>query len=191
MDIRENRFLEPEGGSIMGWAVRWLVFWLIAGVAIYLVVANRGLLMPGAAWVKPAESVATVQEPKSASDPAANSLILRAGRDGHVYAQVAVDGVPIRMVVDTGATQVVLTLRDAQAVGFSANSLIFSGQSGTANGVTRYAPIELREVRIGQLEIDDVHAAVVEHLDVSLLGQTFLSRLDSYQMHDGVLTLTW
>lgn len=53
------------------------------------------------------------------------------------------------------------------------------------------APIVLREVRIGQLAIGDVPAAVLENLDMSLLGQSFLSRLKSYEMHDGKLTIAW
>jgi clan AA aspartic protease (TIGR02281 family) len=53
------------------------------------------------------------------------------------------------------------------------------------------APVTLREIRIGQLVIEDVNAIVLQNLNVSLLGQTFLNRLHSYQMQDGVLTLTW
>ena len=44
---------------------------------------------------------------------------------------------------------------------------------------------------MGKLEIDNVKAVVMPNLDVSLLGQSFLSRLQSYQMRDGALTLTW
>ena len=49
----------------------------------------------------------------------------------------------------------------------------------------------LREIRIGQLSIYDVRASVLEHLDVSLLGMSLLSRLQGYEMRDGKLTITW
>lgn len=194
-----NDFFEPEKGpSMIAWASRQLVLWLVGGLAVYVLFVNRGDFLAERQAAKPAaQTLAASVRP--ASDPSAqaagaivtNSLTLRAGRDGHVYSEVNVNGVPIRMVVDTGATDVVLTLRDAAAIGLSPGSLSFTGRSSTANGVTRVAPVTLREVRIGQLEIRDVRAAVVEHLDVSLLGQTFLRRLDSYAMRDGVLTMSW
>jgi aspartyl protease family protein len=194
-----NDFFEPEKGpSMIGWASRQLVLWLVGGLAVYALFVNRSGFLPEQQVAKPAAPALAASTRPSSEPPTraaaavvSNSLTLRAGRDGHVYSEVNVNGVPIRMVVDTGATEVVLTLRDAAAIGFSAGSLSFTGRSSTANGVTRVAPITLREVRIGQLEIRDVHAAVVEHLDVSLLGQTFLRRLDSYEMRDGVLTMSW
>jgi clan AA aspartic protease (TIGR02281 family) len=57
--------------------------------------------------------------------------------------------------------------------------------------VTKVATVKLREVRIGQFAVADVPAVVHENLHVSLLGQTFLKRLESYEMRDGVLTLNW
>ena len=174
---------------MLGWASKQLVLWVVAGLALYLLVANVGTVLTSPEAAKP-------ETPPSAPAPASgggfsNSLTLRAGRDGHVYTAVNVNGVPVRMIVDTGATDVVLTLHDAAAAGFAVGQLAFTGRSSTANGVTRVAPVILRTIRIGQLEIADVRAAVVEHLEVSLLGQAFLSRLESYQMRDGVLTLSW
>jgi predicted aspartyl protease len=49
----------------------------------------------------------------------------------------------------------------------------------------------LREIRIEQLAIDNVPGAVIENLDQSLLGMTFLHRLKSFQMREGVLTISW
>jgi len=185
-----NDFYEPDKGGMIGWASRQLVLWLVGGFFIYALVAKSGLLTPQDAAVTPgsaqASSAVTLVRPNSG-----NSLTLRAGPDGHVYTEAAVNGAPIRMIVDTGATDVVLTMADAAKAGFSAGQLSFSGRSKTANGVTRVAPVTLRDVRIGQLEIGDVRASVVEHLDISLLGQTFLRRLESYEMRDGVLTLNW
>ena len=53
------------------------------------------------------------------------------------------------------------------------------------------APVTLRELRIGQLSIYDVPAAVLEHLNISLLGVSFLNRVQSYEMRDGKLTISW
>ena len=53
------------------------------------------------------------------------------------------------------------------------------------------APVTLREIRIGQLSIYDVPASVLENLNISLLGMSFLTRLQSYEMRDGKLTISW
>jgi predicted aspartyl protease len=53
------------------------------------------------------------------------------------------------------------------------------------------APVMLREIRIDQLSVYDVPAAVLENLNISLLGMSFLVRLQSYEMRDGKLTITW
>ena len=57
--------------------------------------------------------------------------------------------------------------------------------------MARAAPVRLRRLRIHQLEVDGVDAAVVENLAISLLGQSFLTRIDGYEMRDGVLTLSY
>ena len=183
-------FLEPDrNGGVMGWALRQLAFWLVGGLAIYLIVARGGLLGlrddGGASQPTPAAAAA-----QKSSPALANSLILRAGRDGYVFVEATVDGTPLRMAFDTGATMVSLTQADAARMGI-AGGLAYTIPFATANGSTYGAAVTLRDIRIGQLEIADVKAVVMPNLNVSLLGQTFLSRLDSYQMRDGVLTLTW
>ena len=161
---------------------------LIGGLAIYLIIANRGLLSPhqDGGTVEPA--------PASVADKPAvaptNSLVLHARSDGYVVVDAAVNGTPLRMAFDTGAAVVSLTQADAARLGL-ASGLNYTIPFATANGRSYGAPVILREIRIGQLEIDDVKAVVMPNLNVSLLGQTFLNRLRSYQMHDGVLTLTW
>jgi aspartyl protease family protein len=184
--MRED-FLEPDrNGGLMGWALRQLIFWLVGGIAIYLIVVNRDLVVPHQdGGAPPPPSPAAVAEA-----PPSNSLILRAGRDGYVYVDASVDGTPVRMAFDTGASVVSLTKADAARLGIG-GGLSYTMPFATGNGRTYGAPVKLREIRIGQLEIDDVDAVVMPNLSVSLLGQTFLRRLDSYQMRDGVLTLTW
>jgi aspartyl protease family protein len=97
----------------------------------------------------------------------------------------------VRFLVDTGASFVALSPRDAAAAGLAGSALVYRGTAATANGPARVAPITLREVRIGQFAASDVAAVVMDNLPISLLGQSFLKRLDSYEMRDGVLTLYW
>jgi clan AA aspartic protease (TIGR02281 family) len=197
-------FLEPErGGGMVGWAIRQLVIWLVGGLAVYWLVANFAMLRPPAAAVAPQAATARVESPPADSPPAEtpvlgraapavlNTLALRARPDGHVVVNASVNGATIRFLVDTGATSVALTPADALRAGV-AGSLSYSKATSTANGVAKAAPVMLQQIRIGQLEVDNVDGMVMQaEGGISLLGQTFLSRLRSYTMHDGVLTLTW
>jgi aspartyl protease family protein len=103
----------------------------------------------------------------------------------------SVNGSPVHFLVDTGATLVALTPGDAAAVGFSRSNLVFNVRTNTANGIGHAASVTLREIRLGQFSAYDVPAVVMENLGTSLLGQSFLTRLDSYEMRDGALTLNW
>jgi len=102
-----------------------------------------------------------------------------------------INGAPIRVVVDTGASLVALTLENAQAAGINRSEMLFNRITRTANGATRFAPVALREIKIGQFSIENVPAAVIENLDQSLLGMSFLKRLKSFEFREGELTINW
>jgi aspartyl protease family protein len=119
------------------------------------------------------------------------TLVYRTDQRGHVALTAMVNGAPVRFLVDTGASRVTLTAEDARAAGFGPGELVFNQRSQTANGLTREAPVTLREIRIDRLSIDNVSAAVNENLTVSLLGMSFLKRLKSFEMRDGSLTISW
>jgi aspartyl protease family protein len=200
MDRHNNQFLEPQRGSgMMGWAVKQLLIWLIGGFVVYTLVANQQLLGSSTPDVRPVVRVDSAPadtatelplQPLGQQVQSVNTLTLRAQPDGYAYVHAAVNGADMVMAFDTGASAVSLTQADAIKAGVAGN-LNYSLSFGTANGRTRGAPVTLREIRIGQLAIEDVQAVVMQNMQVSLLGQTFLHRLHSYQMQDGVLTLTW
>jgi aspartyl protease family protein len=127
----------------------------------------------------------------AAARSAPDTIAYPANAHGHVVLEAVVNGSPVRMLVDTGASLVTLTQKDARAAGIAPGELIFNGRVETASGFARMAPVTIREIRIGQFSVYDVPAGVLENLSVSLLGMSFLSRLQSYQMSDGKLTITW
>ena len=175
---------------MIGWAFRQLAIWGALGLLIYAFVGSRMMPLNDAA----APAAASSPAPATATRPRAampNSLVFHADKTGHVLLDGVVNGAPVRFLVDTGATAVALTMRDAEAAGISRSGLNFNLRTVTANGTARAAQVELREVRIGQLEVNNVRATVHENLSISLLGQSFLTRLDSYEMHNGVLTLNY
>jgi aspartyl protease family protein len=95
------------------------------------------------------------------------------------------------MVVDTGATSVVLTAEDAKAAGLPLALLNYSVNIETANGRARAAPVTLDRVAMGELEERSVEALVVQpgQLRMSLLGMSFLNRLQSWQVNGDRLML--
>ena len=93
------------------------------------------------------------------------------------------------MLVDTGASIVLLTYEDAEAAGLNPDELAFSQPVVTANGKAFVAPIRLDSVAIGVVGLSGVKAAVAERgkLHSSLLGMSFLKRLDFSQRGDTLI----
>jgi aspartyl protease family protein len=119
------------------------------------------------------------------------SVSFEAWPDGEFRIDALVNGTLVRFVVDTGASEVVLTPRDAEHLGYHLNDLDFSNVSMTANGLVGGAPIVLSEIAIGPIRMHDVAAAVNgAPMPYSLLGLSLLNRLDSYEVKEGILTLT-
>ncbi|MEL7299485.1 MAG: TIGR02281 family clan AA aspartic protease [Pseudomonadota bacterium] len=110
--------------------------------------------------------------------------------DGHFYLTLEVNGAPIEFVVDTGATDVVLTREDAARAGLDTADLVFFGQAMTANGPVEIAPVRLDTVELGSFVDRGVRASVNNgQMPGSLLGMSYLSRFDTLQIQDGRLTL--
>lgn len=96
--------------------------------------------------------------------------------DGHYYAEVTIGGQPLRFLVDTGASTIVLTRADAARIGIDPERLEYSGQALTANGAVRTATVTLPEVALGPYRDGGLSADVTDGaLDVSLLGMSYLS----------------
>ncbi len=111
--------------------------------------------------------------------------------DGQFVARTIVNGVSLRMIVDTGASTVVLTQNDAQRIGFSVTGLRYIVPVQTANGTSYAARVQLRDVNVGDIGLRRVEALIAKPgaLHQSLLGMSFLSRLRSYEFSGDFLTL--
>lgn len=104
--------------------------------------------------------------------------ILRRAPDGHFYADLMVNGAPIKFLVDTGATTVALTRDDAQRAGLQFSDGEFTGKAQTASGTVGVKPVTLDRVSLGALEATQVDASIIESgLTQSLLGQSWLKRV--------------
>lgn len=173
-----------------GTAIKYLGIWLLVflgfiGAYSYRQeltgVANRmaGELLP------PGQSVSV--EPGEAGERAVR---IRRRSDGHFVARAEVDGATLTMLVDTGASTVVLKTADAERAGIDMKVLTFSVPVQTANGAAFAAPVRLRSISIGGIVQRDVEALVAKpgSLKESLLGMSFLRRLRSYEFSGEFLT---
>jgi clan AA aspartic protease (TIGR02281 family) len=208
---QNNQFLESSdrgGTGMVGWAMKQLALWLAGGLVVYLLAVNYQSF--GSGWhdsasqstQAPSSETLNINEPEDTEQDhklvplgqsvmMTNSLTLRVASNGHVYLTATVNNAPIHFVVDTGASWVSLTRQDAIRAGVAAN-LNYTVPMITANGLAKAARITLGGVRVGQLEVDQVEAMVLpEDTGISLLGQNFLKRLQSYEMRGDTLTLTW
>ena len=118
------------------------------------------------------------------------SVTFRAGTDGHFHVEARINGTRLRLLVDTGASQVVLSPADARRVGFTLSDLDFHHLSETANGPVTGAPVTLHEIAVGDVRLADVAASVNgAEMSESLLGMSFLSRLSGFEVRGDSLTL--
>jgi aspartyl protease family protein len=175
----------------LGQAARDLVVW--AGMALLLITGYSyrneiltlghrviGELLPPGAILRSDAQVEGEQ-----------SVRIRKRSDGHFIVRMQVNGIPLSMLVDTGASTVVLKPTDAQKLGIDPERLRYSVPVQTANGTTYAAHVRLRTLTLGPINLTDVDALVAKPgaLKENLLGMSFLSRLRSYEFSGDYLTL--
>ena len=113
------------------------------------------------------------------------------GFDGHYHLTLGINGTPVEFVVDTGATNLVLSMADAERIGLVADELKFFGRALTANGEVRTANVRLDEVTLGNLTDRNVPAVVnAGEMRGSLLGMSYLSSFGKIEIEDRTLRLT-
>jgi aspartyl protease family protein len=121
-----------------------------------------------------------------------NVMRLTEAAGGHFHVIGTVNGAPVRFLIDTGASDIVLSPADARRAGIDPRDLSFTRLYQTANGVGRGAPITLRTLAIGPIELANVSVSVNEaDMGSSLLGMTFLRTLASVEFRGRELFLRW
>lgn len=129
--------------------------------------------------------------PSVALTTAQGEAELRRHWDGHYRAEAQVNGVNLNMLVDTGASMVLIPYEVAHELGIDRRRLDFSLPVTTANGQSHVARVTLSSIKIGPIAVFDVKAAVAQPgmLKTGLLGMSFLERLDETSFKRGRLTL--
>ncbi|MEJ0011829.1 MAG: TIGR02281 family clan AA aspartic protease [Bauldia sp.] len=119
------------------------------------------------------------------------TVTIGADDKGHFATEAAIDGRTLAMVVDTGATKVVLSEKAARDLGIEPRPGDYIARVQTANGIIPAAPVSLGVLSVGNVAVQDVAAVVVkgDALELNLLGMSFLSRLTKFEAGDGQLVL--
>jgi aspartyl protease family protein len=165
-------------------AIEAMLFWVVIGLLLVVGYSYRFELRDVA------DRVTAQLLPGHIAGHGRNVEVVR-GRGGDFAVGAQINGVRIPMVLDTGATSVVLTHEAAKAAGLPLEVLDYTVNVDTANGRTRAAPVTLDRLAVGGLIERAVPALVAQpgQLKNNLLGMTFLNRLDSWEVRGDRLRL--
>ncbi len=196
---------EPSADSVTvgGRADMRVVYLAVLAAALAIVGAGRMLVRGGrktlvhtAIWLGAItglitafafrdEATVIIQEiraelmPSVALSRAAGEAELRRSGDGHYSAAAEVNGVKLRLMIDTGASMVLIPYEQAAEIGINPDTLDYSVPVTTANGRSSVAPIRLSSIKIGPIAVFDIPAAVAQpgRLKTGRLGMSFLDKL--------------
>jgi aspartyl protease family protein len=145
------------------------------------VIAGYGLWGDIRQTVKPQQSVMAE----------AGRVVVPRAPDGHYYLTLMVNGAAVDFLVDTGASQVVLTANDARRAGIDPEKLAYLGRANTANGEVRTASVRMDELALGDIRDKNLRVWVNEgEMEKSLLGMTYLQRWSHIEIRNGALVLS-
>jgi aspartyl protease family protein len=147
-----------------------------ASIALYIKDTRPMML------AKPVEAAAAVPAPAPSAN-GGNVATLYSDAHGHFYADVFVRGLPVRTLVDTGASLVSFSADDAAKLGIRSDSSEKKALFNTANGVVTAAIVRVPEMRLQGITVYDVEAAVLPPgaMKGTLLGMSFIKKLASYE----------
>lgn len=168
----------------LGHALKYAAIWAALGAALVLAYGFRHEAQ--SLWNRLVAELL----PHRAVPRGVGAVEIRAGDHGHFVLEAMVDGVAVRFLVDTGASDVVLSPADASRIGINVGALAFNKVYRTANGTVRGAPIRLGRIVVGPIMVENLRASVNGvAMQRSLLGMSFLERLGGYEVRDGRLIL--
>jgi aspartyl protease family protein len=141
-----------------------------------------------------ANAAATVEE-ASTSESAARApssdgaLDIPRSDNGHFYADVDVNGTKLHMLIDTGATGIALSRQDARSAGIATsigmNDVVGEGADGSVHGEV----VMVDRLSLGSVKAEAMPAIVLNSGGQSLLGQEFLAKFASVEIHGDTMTL--
>ena len=150
-----------------------------------LFVVAMGVVI-GLAWPSGDQVPQAVAAPDSAER---RETVLERASNGHFYVHAKVNGELVRFIVDTGATGVALTTEDAQRVGIGFSPAEFDYVGEGAAGPVRGKLVTIDRIDIDGKTVENVSGAVLQGSNLSLLGQSYLSRMGEVHMRGDYMVL--
>jgi aspartyl protease family protein len=140
-----------------------------------------------------AEQEQAYEEARRASEPTVTTtegtVELSRNDDGHFYADVQINGTPVHMLVDTGASVIALSRDDAQSAGIATsigmNDVVGEGADGDVHGQV----VKIDRMELGPKTVQGLDGIVLNAGGQSLLGQSFLAKFDSVEIHGDTMVL--
>ena len=172
-------------------AIKHITAWVVALIVLIGIYTYRGELAVVADRMLGELSPAGSQVNVNTSPGLPIAVRIKRSWDGHFVATAMIEGNPVKMIVDTGASTVVLRIQDAKRLGINTTGLRYTVPVQTANGSSQAARVKLDGISIGNIRIGNVEALIAKPgtLHQSLLGMSFLSRLRSYEFAGDYLEL--
>lgn len=181
------------GRQMRAWhVIRAMLVWALIIVAVTGLYASRDHLAGFAGRLVGALVPGVPVSGRLAGETNPESVVITRSGDGHFAVRTMVDGVSTTMLIDTGASFVTLSHRDAERAGIDPDQLDYAIPIRTANGTMQAAGITLDRVAVGSIEQQNVRALVAPRgsLSQSLLGMSFLDGLHGYAISGDRLVLT-
>ena len=173
-----------------------LVFWFVAqnrnspGKTMQQAIAWGLIFLGVIAAIGLWDDIRQTVRPRQAMLTEAGRIEVPRANDGHYYLTLGINGTPVEFMVDTGASQMVLTAGDARRSGIDTADLAYVGRAMTANGEVRTAPVRLDSIAIGALIDRDVQALVNQsEMKTSLMGMRYLQRFNRVEIRNGQMVL--
>jgi aspartyl protease family protein len=170
--------------------LRAYLFIVVAvGIAVAMIGHSRAPSPGGAKEVVHSEPAEANAAP-GPTDPADGSIALQRQPNGHFYADVEINGTPVHMLVDTGASGIALTREDARKAGIATsigmNDVIGEGAAGNVHGEF----VMIDRISLGPASAERMSAAVLDSGGQSLLGQDFLRKFASVEIRGDTMRLS-
>lgn len=123
---------------------------------------------------------------------APDEMVLSEDEGGSYHVYGTINGQKLRFLIDTGASDIVLSPADARRLGVDFSKLTFDHAYESANGIGHGATATVANLSVGSIHFANVQVAINgADMSSSLLGMAFLKRLKSYSFSGGKLILRW
>ncbi|WHO37227.1 TIGR02281 family clan AA aspartic protease [Sphingobium sp. AP49] len=185
-------------GSFVRMALLWvLIFGALLGL---FTVAQKSGLLPqkfaaeGDRLIQPETSVQSLPQPPQPPKPIQSDgqlVRIPVASDGHYWVDGTINGMPVRFLIDSGATITALSENTARATGLNIDMNMPPISLNTANGKIEAHRASIATLAVGPLRASDVEVVVSPALgDVNVIGMNILSRLKSWSVENGEMVLT-